>query len=115
MSDVLAKGSRLQVQIYVNRRSGDLSQAVATALPTLQARQAHLCWTAPLEANGFSEPQDKAFLAAVGLTAHADRLAEFWPKGGPVWDGLAIAVFPSGRPGVVLAEGKSYPGEVYGG
>lgn len=115
MITATAKGSQLQVRIYVNRRSGDLSRAVTDRFPTLVDRNATLCWTAPLEEKGFTEPQDKAFLDAVGLGDLAPDLKRFWPTRGPVWDGLAVAMFPEGRPGVVLAEGKSYPKEAYGG
>ncbi|MBS1983436.1 MAG: hypothetical protein JST16_04620 [Bdellovibrionales bacterium] len=44
------------------------------------------------------------------------RLSVFWPKGGPVWDGLAKIVDPKGATiGYVLIEAKSYPNEVRGG
>jgi hypothetical protein len=107
-------GSQLEVQIYVNRFPGDLSRAVLEALPSLAERTKRLAWMAPLEAEGFAEPQDAAFLRAVGRGELADRLREFWPAGGPVWDALAIAVFGAGPPGVLLAEGKAYPKEFYG-
>ncbi len=110
-----ARGSKLQVQIYVNRRPGDLSQTVLAALPTLAERTRKLCWTAPLEHERFAEPSDEQFLRAVGYGDLADQLSSFWPARGPVWDALAVAVLPSGRPGIVLAEGKSYPGEFHGG
>lgn len=109
-----ARGSKLQVQIYVNRKSGQLSEAVLDALPSLASRTTKLAWVAPLEHEGFAEPQDVAFLRAVGYEDLAPELASFWPTRGPVWDALALAVLPSGRPGVVLVEGKSYPDELYG-
>lgn len=97
------KGSQLQVQIYVNRHKPRLDQAIRDALP----RVGELDWRAPLEKEGFREPQDSAFLRAIDRQALKERLRDFWPRGGPVWDGLAITA--SG--GVVLVEGKSYPGE----
>jgi hypothetical protein len=108
-------GSQLQVQIYVNRRSGDLTKAVLDRLPSLAAETRKICWTVPLESEGFAEPQDQGFLNAVGYGDLAPELAEFWPARGPVWDALALAVFPNRRPGIVLAEGKSYPGEFRSG
>jgi hypothetical protein len=107
-------GSQLQVQIYVNRRSGDLTEAVLGALPSLARQTRKICWTVPLEHEGFAEPKDEAFLRAVGWGDLAAELAEFWPARGPVWDALAVAVLPDRRPGVVLAEGKSYPEEFRG-
>lgn len=68
----------------------------------------------PLEHENFAELKDAAFLRAVGFGELAGSLADYWPARGPVWDALGVAIFPTGRPGVVLVEGKSYPAEVYG-
>jgi hypothetical protein len=109
------RGSQLQTQIYVNRRRGELDKAVLGALPDLAEQAVELRWVSPLEADGFREYQDTAFLRAVGLEELATELTRFWPTGGPVWDGLAIAELASGETGVVLAEAKSYPEEMYSG
>jgi hypothetical protein len=109
------RGSRLQVQLYVNRRAHELTDAVLRQTPSLAEVARTLAWTAPLERDGFSEPQDRGFLRAVGYEDFAPQLAEFWPTRGPVWDALAVAILPAGRPGVVLVEAKSHPAEVYGG
>jgi hypothetical protein len=110
-------GSQLQIQIYVNRRQEDLSQAVTKALPSLASLSPRLRWVSPIEKKRFIEYKDVHFLRAVGLGILASQLKEFWPKGGPNWDALAaveIATVPRGR-GVVLVEAKSHPGEIYGG
>ena len=81
------------------------------------AATAHVaCWTSPLESEGFKEFQDEDFLRAVGLGRFSQPLRGFWPRRGPVWDALAIVGGLPGeqRLGVLLVEGKSYPGEVYG-
>jgi hypothetical protein len=109
-----ARGSKLQVQIYVNRRPGELTAAVLGSLPSLAGRTRKIGWTVPLEHEGFAEPKDRDFLRAVGYEDLVDNLAEFWPARGPVWDALGVSVFPTGRHGVVLAEGKSYPREMHG-
>ena len=111
----MTHGSQLQVQIYANRRSGDLTKAVLDALPSLASETRKICWTVPLEHEGYAEPKDEAFLRAVGYGDLAQELAKFWPAGGPVWDALAVVVFPDRRPGILLAEGKSYPSEFRGG
>ena len=106
-------GSQLQIQIYVARRQSQLTAAVAAAMerPDLAGQ---LQWTAPLEDHRFAEPYDRAFLDALALEGHQEELRAFWPSGGPHWDALAV-VGTHGRPAlIVLAEGKSYPGEVYG-
>ena len=110
----MTHGSQLQVQTYVNRFPGELTGAVLEALPSLAKRTRRVLWTAPLEAEAFAEPQDTAFLSAVGRGDLSDELRTFWPAGGPVWDALAVAVFDSGPPGVVLAEGKAHPHEFSG-
>lgn len=109
-------GSQLQIQIYVNRRSEELSRGVLRTLPSLASLKARLSWVSPLEAKRFAEYQDRAFLAAVGLEHLAPALSNFWPRRGPVWDALAAVEVPGTpeRNGVVLVEAKSYPDEIYG-
>ena len=104
-----ARGSQLQMQLYVNREPEKLTAAVLAELPELAGRD--LCWVAPLEAARFSEPRDRAFLTVIGCDHLTADLAEFWPVRGPVWDALAV----TGDGFVVLVEAKSHPQEVYGG
>jgi len=75
--------------------------------------QSEIEWVSPLEQNRFREDQDSTFLGRLGLERHVDALAAFWPSGGPVWDALAI-VDHGEHPSVILAEGKSYPRELFG-
>jgi hypothetical protein len=105
-------GSQLQTQLYVNRRPELLQARISEALPELVDAQLH--WVSPLAVDGYREYQDRAFLEQLGLGEHAEALPEFWPRGGPVWDGLALVALTDGRHGVLLAEGKSYPAELYG-
>ena len=46
-------------------------------------------WLSPLESDCFTEYRDCAFLERLYLGSLCPRLEDFWPKGGPVWDGLA--------------------------
>lgn len=113
-------GSKLQTQLYVNRRPAVLSGKVLEALPALKARNPQLEWVAPLEnpkvgEKAFAEPRDGAMLTALGLKHLASALARFWPARGPVWDALAIIRFDDGTNGALLAEGKNYPREMYSG
>ena len=114
-------GSQMNLQVWVNRRQPQISAAIMVALGIVDPG-AHLQWESPLEKpdpgrqKGFSEYRDGAFLRALGLEDHHASLKKFWPKGGPVWDGLARIVRPgSDAIGYVLVEAKSYPGEVFGG
>ena len=108
------KGSQLQVQIYANRRQDELEHAVRQALSTLDEAAEAIEWVSPLESKRFAEYKDVAFLQALGLDRLAPELARYWPTGGPVWDGLARVRLKGGGEGVLLAEGKSYPDELYG-
>lgn len=108
-------GSQMCLQVWVNRRQGALSQSVLTALGMDQPG-VHVEWVSPLEGERFAEYKDGAFLQALQLKEHAPTLATFWPRGGPVWDGLAKIIRPGrASTGYVLVEAKSYPAEVRGG
>ena len=82
-------GSQLQIQIYVNRRSEELSQEVIQGLPDLASLHPCLNWVSPLEKDRFAEYQDSAFLKACGLKHLSHDLSAFWPRGGLVWDALS--------------------------
>jgi len=109
-------GSQFQIQVYVNRRSEELSQEVIQGLPDLTSLHPGLNWVSPLENERFAEYQDTAFLKACGLKHLSAELKAFWPRGGPVWDALASIEFQQDEnsKGILLVEAKSYPGEIYG-
>jgi hypothetical protein len=107
------KGSRLQLQISVNRRTAELDAAIADAIPELEGAQAAIEWLSPLAADGFAEYRDAAFLERVGLPGLAGELAAFWPHRGPTWDGLARVDLGEGG-GILLVEAKAHPGEIRG-
>jgi hypothetical protein len=88
-----------------------LNDALVSEFPELTGQEVE--WRSPLAEDRYREYHDEAFLDQVDLGDHAADLATFWPRGGPVWDALAV-VRLSGRPGIVLAEGKSYPDELFG-
>jgi len=109
-------GSQLQIQIYVNKRTAELSQGVLNAFPSLASLKPAFRWVSPLESQKFAEYQDRAFLKALGLEHLATKLRNFWPKGGPHWDALAAMEFRDGSngKGILLVEAKSHVSEVYG-
>jgi len=110
----MTRGSQFQVRTYVNERNEELSAAVLDQMPDLAERAVMLEWRAPL-APRFDEPRDEAFLAAVDRGNLAQSLRGFWPARGPVWDALAVVRLRGEGSGVLLCEGKSHPGEIYGG
>jgi hypothetical protein len=106
-------GSQLQTQLYVNRRADRLDDAIKDEFADL--RGATIEWRGPLAGDAYREYWDAPFLACVDLAHHQPELASFWPAREPHWDALAVVHQPdSGRPGVLLVEGKSYVTELFG-
>lgn len=73
-------GSKLQTQLYVNRRPAVLSAKVLEALPARKARNPQLEWVAPREnakvgEKAFAEPRDGAMLTALGPFVRRGRTA----------------------------------------
>lgn len=111
------RGSRKQLQDYVNEHEAVLTSAVMEALPPrLQELGAHIRWVSPIAQDDYAEYRDADFVRAVGLGDSAGELASFWPSGGPSWDALAIISDWESkiRPGVILVEAKSHIPEIYG-
>lgn len=81
-----------------------LQRLVEQSPELLQPRQlSKLEWVSPRREDDWSEYRDGAALDKLGLARHAEALTEFWPRGGPVWDGLAKT-----GDKVVLVEAKSH-------
>lgn len=57
-------GSQLQIQIYVNRRTDELSQNILDALPSIASLNPELRLVSPIEGKKLVEYQDRAFLKA---------------------------------------------------
>ena len=86
-----------------------LQHLVALAPERLQPPGiAPLDWVSPLADDDFAEYRDGDFLHRLGLGRLALALGRFWPRGGPVWDGLARA-----GEAVVLVEAKSHLAEAH--
>src|SRR4051794_26611983 len=110
----VTKGSKLQTQLYVNKRADILNDAIRSAFAELSG--AEFLWRSPLAENAYAEYWDGRFLEALRLGLHADDLRKFWPSGGPHWDALANITLPDhDQHGVLLVEGKSYVDEMLKG
>ena len=104
------KGSQLHLQNLVNESPELLNGLLFSASPKLRAfATEEPRWVSPL-ADDYREYQDKRFLEVLGLGSLSDRLKAFWPRGGPVWDGLAT-VPGAHATGVILLEAKSHERE----
>lgn len=99
-------GSQLQIQTYVNSRSNEIDVAIQGKFPELVG--AAFQWRSPLAHEQYREYWDRAFLAVVDQERHWPTLKQFWPRGGPHWDALAVVVQDGRAPGVLLVEAKSY-------
>ncbi len=71
----------------MNRSPHTINAAIASAmeLPSGVSIQ----WYSPLEKDNFREYQDSHFLHKLGVELRHRELSTFWPRWGPVWDGLA--------------------------
>lgn len=61
-----------------------------------------------MEADGYAEYRDGAFLDLLGLSRLRQPLLDFWPERGPQWD--ALAQLDGG--GVLLVEAKAHVSEM---
>lgn len=107
-----SRGSQLHLQDLVNANPEYLNGLLLSNCPSLRAYAIeHPRWTSPLKAYDYCECRDRRFLEAIGHPQIADRLHDFWPRGGPVWDALATVQGVKGGHGAVLVEAKSHATE----
>lgn len=99
---VAKRGSQKWLQYVVNQRPELLNSAVAETVP--DCRPDEITWLSPVEDDQYSEYQDRAFLRRLGIELPNIDLSEFWPRGGPVWDGLAN----TSNGDILLVEAKAH-------
>lgn len=88
MNEFLAlRGSQRWLQVAVNRCPKVIDEAIAKAIGLDPGETVE--WVSPLESDSFIEYKDQAFLERLGISPQHSQLRDFWPRGGPVWDGLA--------------------------
>lgn len=73
------------------QRLSTRAELFETELRAAGAMKSHakLEWLSPIEVDEWSEYRDRAFLERIGHPQLSSALAEFWPRRGPQWDGLA--------------------------
>lgn len=96
------RGSQKWLQIAVNRHPDVLDSAIRESanMPSGMAIE----WLSPLASENYVEYRDLAFVKKAGFTLGKRELSEFWPRGGPVWDGLGRTT--AGE--VLLIEAKAH-------
>lgn len=96
------RGSQKWLQILVNKCPEVLSRDIASHLNLAPSEQVH--WLTPLAGDDYAEYQDEAFLSRLDVQLEQRPLASFWPRRGPVWDGLGV----TDRGDLLLVEAKSH-------
>lgn len=101
-----AKGSQRWLQIAVNCRPDVLNAPLRRAMRLPDG--APVEWLSPLAGERFVEYRDGATYDRLGVTLARRPWQDFWPAGGPMWDGLARL----GTDDVLLVEAKAHVPEV---
>lgn len=110
------KGSRYCLQNYMIKDLGGLTDLILAASPSLLSfTNNQVQWVSPDPNNDFYEYRDDFLeglsLENIDLTNAENKLRNFWPKGGPQWDGLAIVDGKAGEKGILLVEAKAHSDE----
>ena len=98
----VTRGSQRWMQHLVNERPGLLHATLAPRLGLSDGET--ISWRSPLQADGYAEYYDAAFLDALGIALPQRPLESFWPASGPRWDALGV----TSRGNVLLVEAKSH-------
>jgi len=98
------KGSQRWLQVAVNLDSEILNAPIRD---TLKTPDASVEWISPLRATRFQEYRDEQFVSKCRIELKRRPLRDFWPTGGPMWDGLART-----DGSVILVEAKGHIAEI---
>lgn len=107
------KGSQHLICKWVNENQADLNKKIISsseALKDLIGVDGKIQWISPLKSENYLEHRDD-FLVRLGVK---DKVISksFWPKNGPVWDGLAKAKDKDGNDVILLIEAKAHTDEL---
>ena len=105
--DCAQKGSQKWLQVLVNDCPQLLEQTLVHQL-NLPSNQFH--WLSPCRGDQYAEYSDNEFISRLGLAGNLKvSLKSFWPKGGPVWDGLG----KTDQEQILLVEAKAHIPELH--
>lgn len=79
------KGSQRSIQILINKYEKNINTALKDELGL--TNNDRINWVSPKPPD-YKEYRDGAFIRELGFELKKTKLKEFWPRGGPVWDGL---------------------------
>ena len=91
------RGSQHWLQLLANSKPQEFESALAS--PYLGS----VAWKSPVAGDEYAEYQDLSFLELLGLSLGKVPLNSYWPRRGPVWDGLAT----TSTGAVLLVEAKA--------
>jgi len=100
------KGSKKWIQKLINEKPEMLNFEIIRKLNLPRKEKIH--WLSPLKDDEYAEYRDQEFLERLGVGLEIVTLADFWPGGGPQWDGLGRS--SSGN--LFLVEAKSHIDEM---
>ena len=98
-------GSQKWLQVLVNDHYELLNAYIA---PKLRPQPSNIEWLSPLRADCYAEYSDEDFIDRLGIKLDKKPRSEFWPMGGPHWDGLAR----TDKEQILLLEAKSHTKEL---
>ena len=105
------KGSRKCLQDAVRDNVAALNEQIICASPSLLIfNPMSIEWISPRADRDYLEYRDD-FLDALELSSLSPKLRQFWPKGGPQWDGLATVQGAGRDRGLLFVEAKAHPEE----
>ena len=106
------KGSQRWLQLLVNKFKPIFFSEILREMPHLNLNCIdEIKWLSPLEKYDYLEYSDSAFINQLGVKLEHKALVDFWPNGGPVWDGLA-KTDKTDKKDILLIEAKSHIGEL---
>jgi hypothetical protein len=103
------KGSQKWLRVLVNEHKPIFYREIVREMPRLNLNNLdQIEWLSPLKKDKYVEYSDSVFINKLGVGLEHKALADFWPNGGPVWDGLAKI----DKKDILLIEAKSHIGEL---
>lgn len=109
----MRKGSQHLIRHWINNETNNLNQMILSNSLSLLQFGTEVEWVSPIEADQFKEYQDDFLDFIIESDEKVNvyqKLREFWPSNGPVWDGIGI-VSNEKEKGLLLVEAKAHVGE----
>lgn len=103
---IAKRGSQKWLQKTINKFPKLINSLLSQQIGLQSTDQ--ITWLSPLEDDQYAEYQDQAFLNCLNIKLKKVPLLEFWPSGGPVWDGLGR----SRSENIFLVEAKAHISEL---